>query len=257
MAIELGLGVFYASAWSAALLGWGLWAFVVPQAVLGTLLVVACRRWLDRRSVGSLGFRRPGLTTPLGLLLGLVVSAGPAALLLAAGGFRFTGTSVSRETALLVPLLAVAAFHEELLCRGYLLQNFVDSGRPALGVFLSSLIFWLLHALNPAVWSSPIPSLNLFLAGVVLALAKRASGDLWFPTALHYAWNIGQGVLFQLPISGVRTDGALDLEPTGHLPLWLTGGAFGLESSLLTSGFAGALAAALGYRVWRRPVSPS
>jgi len=271
MAIELGLGILFGialaalatstgkrvSELSAALETWALWSLVVPQTLLGALLVVACRRWLDRRSVASLGFRRPGASTPLGLLLGLVVSAGPAALLLAGGGYRFTGLSASLETALLVPMLAVAAFHEELLCRGYLLQNFVDAGRPWLGVVLSALIFWLLHALNPAIWSSPIPSLNLVLAGIVLALAKRASGDLWAPTALHYAWNLGQGVLFQLPISGVRTDGVLDVEATGRLPLWLTGGAFGLESSLLTSGFAAAIAGALGYRVFRRSVSPS
>ena len=79
------------------------------------------------------------------------------------------------------------------------------SSSMVLGIFVSSLIFWLFHALNPAVWTTPLAGVNLFGAGIVLALAYLASGNVWFPTAMHFAWNAVQGILFELPVSGVAT----------------------------------------------------
>jgi len=72
-------------------------------------------------------------------------------------------------------------------------------------------------------------------------LAYQVSGNLWFPTALHFAWNFCQGVVFQLPVSGIRTDGLIDVWVAPTAPLWLTGGAFGLEGSALITGTQGLL----------------
>src|SRR5262249_21607212 len=105
--------------------------------------------------------------------------------LLGTGCLVWEGVSGSPQTALLVPTFAVMAFFEEIVCRGYLLQNLVDIRRPVFGVLFSSTVFWLLHSLNPAAWSSPIVSLNLCGAGIVLALAYRTSGNIWFPRAMH------------------------------------------------------------------------
>ena len=111
----------------------------------------------------------------------------------------------------------------------------VDQPAKKLAVVFSSVVFWLMHSLNPSAWSSPLVGVNLFGAGVVLALAYRVSGNIWFPTALHFAWNIGQGVVLQLPVSGIRMDGVVDLEVNGAMPAWLTGGEFGLEASVLVT----------------------
>src|SRR5262249_55584117 len=94
---------------------------------------------------------------------------------------------------------------------------------------------------------SPIVSVNLFGAGVVLALAYRSSGNIWFPTAMHCGWNLAQGVLFELPVSGIRTDGLLDVRIVESAPAWLTGGAFGIEGSILTTFSEVCLAALLGF----------
>ncbi|MBS0266496.1 MAG: CPBP family intramembrane metalloprotease, partial [Planctomycetes bacterium] len=99
---------------------------------------------------------------------------------------------------------------------------------------------------------------NLFCAGLTLALAYRVSGNIWFPTAAHFGWNFAQGVLFQIPVSGIQTDGLIDIQVVEGAPRWLTGGEFGMEGSILGT------AAELGMFVililaWRkqgtRPVS--
>jgi hypothetical protein len=172
---------------------------------------------------------------------------------LPAGGFIWHGFSASYQTALLIPTFIVMAFTEEIVCRGYLYQNLIDIRRPWFGLFFSSTIFWLLHALNPAVWSSPIIAVNLFGAGVTLALAYRVSGNIWYPTAAHFGWNFAQGVLFQVPVSGIKTDGLCDVQIVESAPRWLTGGAFGIEGSLLGTAAEVAMSLVLIRALWRLP----
>ena len=221
-------------------------------ALLGLCILV--RRHLDGRSPWSMGLARPrqgwSFTVAVGLLAGGVPLAAAVGVLALAGDFSGWSVDFSLLTWLLLPTLLVAAFSEEITCRGYLLQTFADEGRLRTGLVVSSVFFWVMHSLNPAVWSTPLASLNLFGAGVVLALAYLASGNVWFPTLVHFAWNAVQGVLFELPMSGVVADGVIDLERTGTLPGWLGGGDFGLEGSVLIT--AGEILLAVGFLLWWR-----
>jgi hypothetical protein len=211
----------------------------VPMT-LGTLgCVLICRRYLDRRSIWSLGLGRPKRGFATCLTVGFMAGFGPVVfvigLLLLVGGLKWTGFSGSLQTVLLIPTFVVMAFFEEILCRGYLLQNLIDVRRPWFGVIFTSLVFWLLHGLNPAAWSSPLIGLNLFGAGVTLALAYRVGGNIWFPTAMHFGWNLAQGVVFEVPVSGLHTDGLIDVRLAEGASVWLTGGDFGMEGSALTT----------------------
>ena len=211
----------------------------LPMTLSTLGLVWLCRRFLDRRSLSSLGLVRPGKapseSVAGGLMLGILPIVIAIGILLVSGGLAWDGVSASLQTGLLVPAFIVMAFFEEIVCRGYLLQNLIDIGRPKFGIWFSSTIFWLLHALNPDAWSSPIVSINLFGAGVTLALAYHVSGNIWFPTAAHFGWNFAQGVLFQVPVSGIKTDGLFDVHIVDSAPTWLTGGRFGIEGSILAT----------------------
>ncbi len=208
----------------------------VPMTLTLLGWVVICRKYLDQRSIASMGFvrpeRRPSASVTVGLLAGLLPIAAAAGAVFVAGGFRLSGFGFSVPAGLLVPTLVLMAFVEELVFRSYLLQNLLDIRRPVFGVFFTSIFFWLAHALNPHVWTSLIIPLNMFGAGVILALAYMVSRNVWFPTALHFGWNVAQGVLLGLPISGLDIEGLVQLQPTDKAPVWLTGGKFGLEGSL-------------------------
>lgn len=211
----------------------------LPNTALLLGLVVFCRKLLDRRSVASMGMGRPKRGYRASMWVGFAAGAAPIAaavlVLWACGGYRLVGFSCSPLTLLMAAALILMAFQEEIIFRGYVYQNFLDIRRPVFGVLLSSIFFSLLHSLNPHVWESPIPVINLFGAGVVLALAYRVSGDIWFPTAMHFGWNAAQGVLFSVPISGMSLEGFVRLECNDAMPQWLTGGPFGLEGSLLAT----------------------
>jgi len=213
------------------------------------------RKGLDQRPIRTLGLGRPERGWAFDLVVGFVVGAVPLVacvlLLVALGGLELHGVQVSVFTLLFVPVLAMMAFTEEVVCRGYLLRNFMDARRPWLGLLVSSLVFWAAHVFNTNVWSSVLPSINLLGAGVVLGLAYLAADNLWFPTALHLAWNLAQGVLFESPVSGIVTDGVISVYDTNLLPDWLVGGGFGLEGSVLVTFFEIVLAAGL-YWWWKR-----
>jgi membrane protease YdiL (CAAX protease family) len=112
---------------------------------------------------------------------------------------------------------------------------------PAFGV-----LFGLAHLLNPE--ASALGTANTALWGILLGYAMWRSGALWLPIGLHYGWNIA------LPLAGTRLSG-FTLGLTGYelkwsAAAWLSGGAYGLEGSILTS----AACLALLWWLWRSPI---
>lgn len=208
-----------------------------PLAGLTLGLCLLCRRYLDRRPALSMGLVRParGLTT--GVFSGFLFGVAPIALasfaLCLTGGFRFEGFAVPMQALYMAPAFVFLAFHEEIIFRGYLLQNLFDIDRQVSGIVATAVLFCLMHAFNPGAWGSPVVAVNLFGAGVLLALAYQLSGNIWFPTALHFGWNLAQGVIFSIPVSGMSLEGFVKLERNKAYSELLTGGGFGLEGSVV------------------------
>ena len=106
--------------------------------------------------------------------------------------------------------------HEELVFRGYQLTNIAEGlnvprlgakGAVTLAVVLSSVLFGLFHVWNPN--ASIISTINLAVwGGLLLGLGYVLTGRLALPMGLHIAWNILEGNIFGLPISGWGTLGA-------------------------------------------------
>lgn len=209
----------------------------VPLTGLLLGLCLICRRYVDRRPMASMGLVRPARSMIDGIVPGFFFGLAPIVIasivLYFIGGFQLEGFSVSIETLVMVPVFMLMAFQEEIVFRGYLLQNLIDIHRNRFGIVFTSIVFWLVHGMNPAAWSSPVVSVNLIGAGVVLGLAYQFSRNIWFPTALHFGWNFGQGVLLSIPVSGITLDGILRLKRNETMPNWLTGGEFGLEGSIV------------------------
>jgi CAAX protease family protein len=120
-----------------------------------------------------------------------------------------------------------APFHEEILFRGYLFQKLRFWSRGA-AIAISSFMFAVLHGSNIGI--SVLAIINVFLAGVLLALAYERYERLWFPIGIHMAWNLVSGPVLGFPVSGfVARDTVLGMISTG--PAWITGGSFGIEGS--------------------------
>ncbi len=134
-----------------------------------------------------------------------------------------------------------AGFVEEVLFRGILFRWLEEFGGSWFALLLTSALFGLAHLDNDnATWFSSF--CIAMEAGVLLGGAYMVTRSLWAPIGLHFGWNVTQGLVWDVPVSGHEVDGIVDAELTGH-PL-LSGGAFGLEASLI------ALIVATFFGVW-------
>ncbi len=123
----------------------------------------------------------------------------------------------------------IISFNEELSFRGYILQRLAQAwGLPA-AVLVSSLVFAMVHVLNPNF--QPLAMVGLFVAGLLLACAYLVSRSLWLPIGLHIGWNLAEIHILGFPGSGI-TQPAL-LYSTVNGPKLMTGGAFGPEGGLV------------------------
>jgi membrane protease YdiL (CAAX protease family) len=126
-------------------------------------------------------------------------------------------------------LFLIVAFNEEILIRGYVLTNLMDSMNKYTALATSAVIFLLMHLSNDNL--SLIPLVNLFLAGIMLGIYTIHKGNLWFPIGMHFSWNFFQGPILGFSVSGLKVDSVISQEFNGST--LMTGGDFGFEGSLL------------------------
>lgn len=223
-------------------------ALTLPATVmqLGVILLLTYlfRRFLDRQSFISLGFeRRRGWLWEIGfgVILGFVLIGG-IFLVEWAGRWLTVGDAVWRFQALGPALLMLAGYlalfilagaSEEIMFRGYILQNLREWPGTILAVVISSILFGLVHGLNPSF--NLLAALNIVLAGVVFCYAYLITGNLWLPIAYHFSWNFFQGPVFSFPVSGMISGGLL-LTQVSQAGSVITGGAFGPEGGLMGLG---------------------
>ena len=129
--------------------------------------------------------------------------------------------------------MTLAAAGEEIMMRGYVLQELMSKFSTATSVIVSSLLFTVLHGAQLVQSDmAAVGALNIFLASVLLSLAYLATRTLWLPIGIHAGWNVMQGPVLGINVSG--TDMATSWQPvTLSGPDMMTGGAFGLEASVL------------------------
>ena len=153
------------------------------------------------------------------------------------GAITVTGlVGFKAEVFMVSMMLFVAAFNEEIVFRGYLLKNMMDeTDNRWIALAGSSVFFALVHSGNPSVWSTWVPMTELFAAGFILGISYTFTKNLWLPTFFHFGWNFFQG-LFGFEISGMGVDSwkVLSHENTGNVPDVISGGAFGIEGSVIS-----------------------
>ena len=125
-------------------------------------------------------------------------------LVLGGAYIEWTG-SLSAIPALFFTLvaLAVSAFAEELVFRGYPLQILMKSIGPWWSMILISSLFGLVHAMNRG--ATLLSILGTIIAGLVLALAYLKTRSIWFPYGIHLGWNVGLSMVLGYPMSGIQT----------------------------------------------------
>lgn len=216
------------------------WTMAIEWAALFTTLLVT-HYFLTRGRAENLAFI--GLVLPRKALLqsiaGILIEGGHFLLIfgigLALGIYHVVSVSGPGPSALILLLASLvllpAALVEEATMRGYLFRDIEQRHGLAAAVLISSVVFALIHSMNPSVWETPWPMLGLFAAGLLLAAAFVATRNLLYPTMVHMIWNLMEGPVLGLPISGISPTYAIFETRVQGSPL-LTGGGFGPEAGL-------------------------
>lgn len=207
---------------------------------IGIVLSIVFRLFIDRKPVISLGFDRldEHRQEPLaGLLLAIVLMGLGALILYFTGALRWVDMRFDgADFFIQLILMLLVATSEEMVFRGYVLNNMMDSLGKQTALAASAGLFTLAHVFNPGI--TPIGITNIFLGGVLLGINFIYTRSLWFSIGLHFGWNFIQGYLLGFAVSGYSAPTLLQQELKGH-PV-LTGGAFGVEGSLVTTGLLAA-----------------
>ena len=209
-------------------------------SLLGSFLALwVATKFIDRKPLMSIGLSVKDKTNEMliGLAFALAFIGGLFAILWLIGAINVTGYVGFKPGVFIVSMmLFMAAFDEELIFRGYILNNMMDATNNRwIALAGSSVLFALLHAGNPSIWSTWVPMTELFAAGFILGISYTFTKNLWFPTFFHFGWNFFQG-LFGFEISGLNVDSwkVINHENTSNVPDIVSGGSFGIEGSVIT-----------------------
>lgn len=219
---------FFAPGTTKLMHAWGNLAVQLASTVPAYLLLVLA---IERRPVRELAPRDALTLGPLGFVAGAALFGLIVLVLWLAGSYHVLGTNPQADWLPGVLTAGIGAgIGEEIITRGVLFRA-VEEGLGtwwALGI--SALFFGMAHISNPGatLWAALAIAIE---AGVLLALIYHLTRSLWPCMGLHAAWNIMQGTVFGIPVSGTEAQGWLVSTRTG--PGWLSGGGFGAEASVV------------------------
>lgn len=236
-------------------------AHTVALVIAGFALYLAHAHFIERRFASELALPGLGRELGTGLLIGAGLYTACELVLMALGIYRIDGFN---PPATLFPAVAMAlssSVFEELLFRGVLFLSVETWFGSWVALGVSSLVFGLTHLMN----AHGTLEGALFIAveaGILLAGAFMLTRRLWLSIGFHLAWNYTQSAIFSGIVSGNEAEPGW-IRSTVRGPELLTGGSFGVESSVLAlalctgTGIAMVVLAARRGKivppVWKRP----
>jgi len=158
----------------------------------------------------------------MGLLMGVLITTGAYDITVVGATPAWTGLGLAVQ----------AAVTEELWMRALVLRLLWRAFGPVPAFIVSALVFGGPHLASPS--ATPLAGATVVMAGLMFCALYALTGRLWVPIGLHLAWNFAQGYLFGATVSGGNIGGSILLSTAQPgAPVWLTGGTFGPEASVL------------------------
>jgi uncharacterized protein len=194
----------------------------------------------EKRAITEFSSKKIGRYILIGLMLGAVLQGLTIAVIWLNNGFHIVSVNQWMGLWPLVFSGAAVAIIEETLFRGIIFRISEEKLGTYLALVLSALIFGALHLLN--AHSTIASALAVAVeAGLLLGAAFVYSRNLWFPIAIHFAWNFTQTGIFGAVTSGNALHVSL-LTSTISGNTMISGGAFGPEGSIQAMLFCSAAA---------------
>ncbi|MBD1397491.1 CPBP family intramembrane metalloprotease [Pontibacter sp. JH31] len=184
---------------------------------------------IEKRSITELSIRHLAKSVFLGVVIGAVLQCFTILVVSLFGDFQIL--AVNPFSYMIIPFTVAftVAIFEEILMRGIILRITEEKLGSYIALTISAVIFGLVHLANPN--STLISGLSVVVAGFLFGVAYIYTRNLWFPIAIHFAWNFMQSGVFGAVTSGnEKTNSLLTTELSGNQ--FITGGEFGPEGSI-------------------------
>ena len=205
---------------------------VTPLTFLAYWIYV---HYIEKRELTELGRANATREFGLGSLMGFGLFSFVIAILWLLGFYSVNGFNlvwVSLIGALVGAF--VSAFAQELIFRAVIYRITEEWLGTWWAVAISAILFGLIHlsSAGATIFSALAVALQ---AGVLLAAAYALTHRLWMALGIHMAWDFANDGIFGVGIagqSGQSLHGLLQADLNG--PKLLTGGALGVEASVIT-----------------------
>ncbi len=206
--------------------------------ILNVLLSVVLMLFLGKIKLKDLGFSSKSVLKNIliGIVSGFVILSIVALIIKVLGAVTIKNVFQTSHIKVLLIGLVFFMFQgtfEELVFRSYIMTHFAKKWGDLWGILLSSVLFVLIHALNPGI--TVIPIINLFVASIVFSLIYYIWGNLWLTGLAHGIWNYSQGFIYGSLVSGQSLKGTVFTSmPVDNMNI-ISGGSFGFEGSIITT----------------------
>ena len=183
----------------------------------------------ERRKVVEFAYQGLVKNLIIGASVGFILQSLTILVIYLNGGYRIV--AVNPLSFIVIPFVTMltVSIIEEVLVRGIIFRITEEKLGSYIALTISSLIFGALHLANPH--SSLLSGLCVTTAGFLLGSVFIYSRNLWFPIALHFAWNFTQSGIFGAVTSGNEKSSSLLEAKIQGLEI-ITGGEFGPEGSI-------------------------
>jgi membrane protease YdiL (CAAX protease family) len=202
----------------------------LTTALLALLSYVYLFKYYEKRVLTELNTQRIVKSLVYGAGLGMLLQSLTVLVIYLNGGY--TIVNINPILFILPPLTMAftSAIVEEILFRGILFRIIEEKLGSYLSLLISALLFGFIHISNPN--SSFLTAVGLAIqAGLLLGAAYIYAKNLWFPIAIHFAWNFTQSAIFGANVSGNTIPKTLITSKIEGAE-WFTGGEFGPEGSI-------------------------
>ncbi len=187
-------------------------------------------RWIEKREAHEISLKNSLPELGAGYLISFFLVGGMVLLLVVLGYYSIIETGTLRVVFDSLFRFGIGAFLQVLFFRLILFRL----GEELLGTWLAwvgtAAVFGIAHAgnENATLWTTTA----LILGDILLISAFIYTRRLWLVWGMHAGWNFFQDGIFGMSNSGISSFESW-ITPNIDGPAWITGGAFGIEASVI------------------------
>ena len=204
--------------------------------LIQSIIVVLWWKFKEKKSLVSLGFKRKNALRDylIGMIIGFIMFSFAVGINLLTGAMtiKITTSNLGFILLFLIGFIFQGAF-EEILIRGYLMVNIGKKHKMSTAIIISSIIFSIIHGLNPGM--NIIPIINLILISIFFSLYVISFDNIWGACGIHSVWNFVQGNFYGIAVSGIKTADTIFVSTNVVGKEFINGGMFGLEGGIAVS----------------------